>query len=613
MIRARGDVTVMGGRPSAGIRGGIALGVLLAALMLAVPVLARQPAARHKAGPVTLRGVAQNVRGSTFTLTTRTSGSYQVVTTANTHVTERGKTGRIAVRDGDHVGVRGFVQGRQIRAMDVRIYPTKPKAYDVRGVVAGVQGSRLTVSAGGKTVSIRLTSSTAIRIGSAPGTASQIRTGDRVQVRVQPGDAGLTALNVHVYRSKVPGRHVEIRGTISAVGGGSIGVRSGSTSYTVRLTGATVFYSGSRRSSIGALKVGEQVTVYACCAGQPLTATSVHIRSTPARRTEVLLRGRVVALSSSEIRLAISKGTVTIRLVPSTVYEVGSGRVGRDGVRIGDEVSVRAVQAGSALEAARVHVYTSYRRPRTVTGVVASVSRTGLVVVSGGKSVAVAVASGTAISLNGARIALTSLRSGDRVKVTASVTGNGVLTATRIVARRAAVKVKLQSLRGVIVQVGASTLLVADDLGARRQVRLQRSTQLRLQTGTYAASALFPGARVTVRGYMSGSVLVASSITVDVKVRTIQGRILTVGHSSIQLSARAGARMTVDLPPGAAALDGARRIPLSSLHAGAYLSVQGYEVRTTELRAVSIRVLHPSLDVSARVVSEGASPIVETS
>ena len=114
-------------------------------------------------------------------------------------------------------------------------------------------------------------------MGNNPGTARQLGTGERVQIRVQPTGSALLAVSVHVYRQQTPARHVELRGTVTSVSGGALSVRSGSGSYRVSITSQTTVYVANIRSSSSELRSGEVVTVHACCAGSAMVATSVHV------------------------------------------------------------------------------------------------------------------------------------------------------------------------------------------------------------------------------------------------------------------------------------------------------------------------------------------------
>ena len=128
----------------------------------APPAVARSlPAhahARHKTGPVTIRGIARHVHPHDFTLQTTRHGQYAVLMTSATGVADKGRHGSLTLKEGDHVGVRGFLDSGRIRAILVRIYPVKPKPYTIRGTVQTTRGSDLVVTDRGKSVHVQITS-----------------------------------------------------------------------------------------------------------------------------------------------------------------------------------------------------------------------------------------------------------------------------------------------------------------------------------------------------------------------------------------------------------------------------------------------------------------------
>jgi hypothetical protein len=584
----------------------------VAPALVGLVVSTDQLEARSKPGPVTVRGLASGIHANSFTLKTRTHGSYLVTSTASTQVTEKGRKGRLSVREGDHVGVRGFVQGRQIRAIHIRIYPTKPKAYTVRGTVMRVQGEDVLIAAGAKTVHVLVTSSTRIRVGSTEGSVRDLHVGDKVQIRIQPGDHGLVAVNIHVYRHRATLKHVELRGTLAMVGSGAITVRVGSTSYTVALTRQTVIYVGTAHGSVSSLRAGQSVTIRACCSGERLTATSIHIVKSRVTHSLISLRGRVASLSHGELRLAVGGGTMTILLQASTVYEVGSTRVGASSVRTGDEVSVRAYRVGKALEAERVHIYAAYRRLHTISGTIVAVSGSGLTVVSQGKRYLVATTSRTTISLDGRVVRLTSLRAGDKVRAVGTL-DRSTLAATSILASRASLKIKLITIRGTVSRITGSSLVIVDDFGANHEVRLAPGVRIRLHGNQAPGAALFVGVRVSARGRMVGRTLLASTLTLTVKARTVKGRVTQAARGRFLLRTSSRQTVDVDLPVVVNVSDSGQKLTPNAIHNDAYVQVNGYVESSGAVRAVTVNVLHPQLDFSATILARAPTAVARTS
>jgi hypothetical protein len=69
---------------------------------------------------------------------------------------------------------------------------------------------------------------------------------------------------------------------------------------------------------------------------------------------------------------------------------------------------------------------------------------------------------------------------------------------------------------------------------------------------------------------------------------------------------------SVDVPPDVPVSDGGKHLSLSSLHLGAYLEIRGYAEPAGRVRASSIRVLHPALDITGILSQVIPALIVQT-
>jgi len=562
------------------------------------------PTARTKPGPVTLRGIAQGVGLHGFTLVTRTRGTVVVTILPATKLIEKGKVGKLALHDGDHVGVHGFVQGRRLRAITVRIYPVKPKPFTVRGTVAAIHGTQLVISVAGRHFSARVTSQTDIRIGSASARMTQLRAGDRVEARLEPAATGDTAVRVHVFRSKAALHHVTIHGTVIAVSAVSLTVASAAGHDVIGLSQSTTVYVGTAVARRAALIRGGTVTVHACCAGQALLATSIRVLKVKVTVKLSLLRGRIAAVGTAQLRLAEGSGAVTVSLTKTTRYELGSTPISQRNLQVGDDVSVRGQQHGSALVAVRVHVYAASRLPHTIRGTVTVVSRGVMSVDARGKRYTVSLPSGVVVTIASSRSRVTAIHAGDTVRVTGRLTTATTLTATAIIALRR--RPKVLTVRGTVV-TAFPALTVVDSAGARYTIHLARGAQARLHGVPAPAGALFPGVRVTAKGSVVARVLMASSLTVEVTIHVLKGRVVRVAPGRLDVGTASGTR-PIDLLSGVVPSDGGRRVPLSALHPGAFVEARGYSVPRQPLRALSVSVQHPHLQFSAVVI--GTTPLL---
>jgi hypothetical protein len=576
---------------------------LLPWCLLAVLVAAAEPAAaaRHKPGPVTIRGVIAVLAHGRFTMRTVHQGTFTVETERATPIDEKGKRGAVTLRVGDHVGVRGFVAGDLLRAIHVRVYPTKPPERSFRGVVVSVDGNRLAIMVSGKRVDVLLTSSTSIVVSRGSGGRSALRPGSRVEVRVAGGTT-LSAVHIRVFLPRAPVKRVTLRGTLAAVHGSSITVVSGKEHWTVGVTKATAVHEGSSRAGLGAMKTGQRVIVYACCAGHALQATSIHIRIAPVVHQLLTLHGRVVSLSAREIRLATAGGTTSIELASGTRYEIGTKTVARRDVWTGDQISVRAVDNGPRLVASRIHVLLSSRRARSVAGVVVVITKGAVTVrASGGRRYALEVGRGTGITLNGKRAVFSAIRRGDRVRTSARPGPGGTLVADRLTISRK--PPKLVTVSGTLVWIHGTSLVIDEGHGVRRRVQLNAGVRAELHGRAAPSAALFVGVRVKARGQLRGTTLQAISLEVTVREGSVRGRITRVSAAALDVLTSTARAETVELAPGLLADDGRRHLAAGTLHPGAYVRARGYRRSASSLLAVSVAVEHPAIDSAGIVVT----------
>jgi hypothetical protein len=553
--------------------------------------------------------VAQ-LHGSTFTLQTTTHGSYAVVLRPQTQVTEKGRSGRLTLTDGDHVRVRGFVTGRRMTAITVTIIPVKQKikASSLRGVVEAASRAQLIIDVNGKPESVALTPKT--QVAGAVTAPSQIQKNDRVLVRAEKFGKTFVALSIHVDKRQPTGRHIQLHGTLVGVASGAVSVSAGGKHYQVAVTGQTAVHEGSAVASTHDLKAGESVTVYACCQPGSLTATSIHILKPRVSNASETVRGVVTLASGNRLTIKTAQGAVGVTLDAGTTATLGSSSLSVKDIRVGDQVSVRASSAGRALVARSVHVYARSRQAHSVDGTVISVSASGLVVSSRtGKRYTLAIGRATVVSEGGKKLPLSSVHAGDRVKASGPLTGD-TLAAVTIAVTPA--RVRVTTLRGVLVQVSAAGLTVADATGKRYVVRPAPGVRARLKGKTAPTEAVFPGVKVDAKGRLAGTTLTASSITVTVTERTLSGRIGRIAAGRITLVPVRTVAWDIDLTGKVTIADGPKRLSASGLHAGAYVRVKGYVEKTGLLRAFHIAVLHPQISISAAVVSTSGGLIVQT-
>jgi hypothetical protein len=149
---------------------------------------------------------------------------------------------------------------------------------ELTGVIASISTGGISVTTSGGTVTVKISSTTTIRHGGTTLTASDLKSGNRVEVKgTRNADGSITATSINVEDTPGNDDHheaVEFSGTVTAVSSTSLTV--GST--TAALTSSTVVRKGDHPASIADIKTGQHVEVKADrdSAGH-LTATQVKI------------------------------------------------------------------------------------------------------------------------------------------------------------------------------------------------------------------------------------------------------------------------------------------------------------------------------------------------
>ena len=597
-----------------------ALGAPVLAALLAlgglVPPAGATAPARSKPGPVTIRGVAVHVRASTFTLQTVSAGTYAVVLRPATGINTVHSTSPAHVKEGEHVGVRGFLRGRTLTAIHVTIYPAKsrPTTTTLQATIVAVHLPAITIDAGGKRVQVEVTSSTDIRIGSASGSSRQLHAGQRILVRLESQDRVWVALSVHVYASQVRGTHVVLHGSVVSVGGAGIVVTSGSQRYDIGINAKTAVHVGRTLGAMRSLHAGQTVTVYACCEHGPLVATSIHIDKTASSTSATsTIRGTVVAIHGNTVQLKVSSGPSTIVLAKSTVVELGSTPLKAGGIQVGDDVSVRGTRSGNLIVASRVHIYVASRAVHRVEGTIVSLSRTALVVRSTtGARITVLLPRGTPITLSAKPAAVTLLRAGDTVRAYGRYVEPTTLIAQRVLASRPA-SASPRSIRGVITALPGAAILVSTSAGARYRVVLGRGVRVLWNGKAAPPIAIFVGERVDAKGTLSGTVLTATSVTVTVTPRAASGRLLQVNRATLTVKGTRGTTLRVQMVKGTVIRDGSHRLDTAMLHPGSFVKAVGFEAGTNVIRAETVRVEHPVLSIIGTLTLKSGGGTVATS
>ncbi len=150
---------------------------------------------------------------------------------------------------------------------------TKPPPIAVTGVVTSLGSSSLALRSRGETKAIVLEHSTKYTKGHASATESNLAIGERVRVRLVPGDHTATAAAVSILAAS-------LSGTVSALtpSGFTLTTRSG-VAHTITIVPTTSYRQGKTGASASSLQSGAKVRVSGTIgANGSMVASSVDVR-----------------------------------------------------------------------------------------------------------------------------------------------------------------------------------------------------------------------------------------------------------------------------------------------------------------------------------------------
>ena len=212
--------------------------------------------------------------------------------------------------------------------------------------ITAIDGSQISLKTDdGWTRTITVTPSTTIMKGGAAAAAGDLKVGDAIRLR-QPRNSDGT-FTINAIDVIVP----QVAGTVSDVtaSGFTIKDRDG-VSWTVTVSGSTVYRTGSGNGSRSDVKAGLAAVVAGIQSGHSISATSVFVRLPT-------VVGRVTARSGSTLTIQLPGGTtMTIHVNGSTTYRVrGKDTAGLADIAVGSTIVAQGTQrADGSLDASAV-------------------------------------------------------------------------------------------------------------------------------------------------------------------------------------------------------------------------------------------------------------------
>ncbi|MDR3643351.1 MAG: DUF5666 domain-containing protein [Candidatus Doudnabacteria bacterium] len=383
----------------------------------------------------TVSGTVAGVSGESISLT-GTGSSYTVDATHAKIVRKYGAVMAVAdIQTGDALSVVGVVTGTNISAKIIRDNSQQQRNATFSGTVSSVNGGSFileTKQRGSQTV---YTSSTTVfkERGLASVGINNVTAGENVTAFGIWDSASNT---VTASRVTVVIKTGTIAGTLTAVNGTTLTVTAPSSSSTVYTVDASNVKRIDRRygasTDLGALQVGDTLSIRGNINGMNVTATTVRDMSLQARSGTFV--GTVSALNGNSFNLASkARGNQIINLTATTIFRQGAASTSASSLAVGETVTVSGVwdRTNSNVTANRVVIKVS---ALSFTGALGSLSGTMLSVTTASSTVySVDAAQARVIYKNGHKGDISILQTGDSLRVYGrAVSGSTNVAATLI-------------------------------------------------------------------------------------------------------------------------------------------------------------------------------------
>ena len=510
---------------------------------------------KFKGAVISVTAMSFNVRASDTTLL--------IQVPSLTHIRDGSHPGSMqSIKVGKTVSVRYYRQGSKLVATSIHVYSQAPipKATgEIKGTVTSVSGAMVGVRASANTLLIEVPNVTHIRDGSHLGSMQSIKVGKTVSVRYYRQGSKLVATSIHVYsQASIPKATGEIKGAVTSVSGAIVGVHASGKTLLIEVPSVTHIRDGSHLGYLQSIKVGETVSVRYFKQGSTFVATSIHIyASALVPKATGVIKGTVGSVTGSTLVIRAGTTTLTI-LVPSITHIRDGSHLGNlQSIKVGETVSVRYYTQGIRAIATSIHIYAVSAKKHTLTGTILSTSGTQLKLLDRGSVRIVEITATTTIHDNGVIVLISALKTGERVRVTATET-QSLIVASRIDVL-ALVKTKAGNLpsafKGELAQVGPTSVVLIVTSGQRVTISLSASTKVMVRKHSVPVAWLFAGPTADVSVQPSAS---PSALQIDFHAasKTFTGDIASVAGQQMVLDIGSAGKRTVDLSVATVTDDG---------------------------------------------------------
>ena len=308
---------------------------------------------------------------------------------------------------------------------------------EIEGVIKTPGTTSLVITTSHKDdVTVMLTDTTVIRHGDTTIAAVDLKAGQRVHAKATSANGTLTATQIEVQDENEKEGEASAKGVVKSVGTDSLVVTTASGDVTVNVDGHTIIRSGAKALTLADIKAGDLVEAEGTkIDDHTLLAKLVQVENENENEHEAAISGVVKSAGKSSLVVTTSKGDVTVNVDGATKITKQGKAITLADVAVGDHVEAEGTLADpQTLNATKIQDETENENENEaeIEGTVKSVGTSSLVVTTSKGDVTVNVDSHTEIRRDGAHLALSDIKAGNRVEAEGTMTGATTMNAQKI-------------------------------------------------------------------------------------------------------------------------------------------------------------------------------------
>ena len=217
---------------------------------------------------------------------------------------------------------------------------------EVEGVIKTISATEIVVTVGGnRDVTVAITADTIFRRGDAAIAPTDLKVGDRVEVKAVMKDNVLTAALIKLENEENQRPElIEINGVIKSVSSTQLVVTDAhNTDITVMITADTMIRKGDNAATTADLAIGDRVEVKASVSAGVNTAVSIHAEDVEPPRQEMNVNGTVTVVASDSITVHGRNGDIVVKTDANTRVRGGDHHALSD-IHVGDSVEAQGTR-----------------------------------------------------------------------------------------------------------------------------------------------------------------------------------------------------------------------------------------------------------------------------